>query len=38
VHTLPLIQDATTFYFVKKFLKTKREGFSVTVPSEWYEI
>lgn len=37
-HTLQLIQDATTFHFVKKFLKTKRGGVSVTVPPEWYEL
>jgi hypothetical protein len=36
-HVDPLLQDANTFIFIKRFLKSKRSGLSVTIPPEWYE-
>lgn len=33
-----LLQSKETFSFVRKFLKKKRPGLSVTVPPEWYEL
>ena len=33
----PLLQNANTFVFIKRFLKVKRTTLSVTIPPEWYE-
>ena len=36
-HIPPLLQNLTTFKFIKQFLRLKRTTLSVTVPVEWYE-
>ncbi len=37
-HTLPLIQDETTFLFIKKYLRMKAHSLSITIPLEWYQV
>ena len=36
-HIPPLLQNADTFIFIKRFLKLRKDTLSVTVPNEWYE-
>ena len=33
----PLLQDASTFIFIKKFLREKRTTLSVVNPPQWFE-
>jgi hypothetical protein len=37
VQVEPLLQDKTTFIFVKRFLKVNRSRPDVTIPLAWYQ-